>query len=185
MTVPVKRFQAKLADDRDPWTRQPRESDSAWRAFQTWRDLGPGNRAFAKVVEQTQLKYGTLTTFSYRNRWRERTVAWDAHVDRVKRDADLKAIRDMRERHIKMAQALQGLGMNEIGKHARKSQESKDKPTIEVRTAADLAERGLRLERLNRGEPETTHEETQRVNMTWSEIVNAARKQGQDDEEDL
>jgi hypothetical protein len=180
-----KRAFAKFADDREPWARQPGENDNAWRAFQAWRDLGPGSRTHAKVAELTGIKRITVANNSYRYRWRERSAAWDAHVDRVKREADLKAIRDMRERHIKMAQTFQALGMTEIGKYAKKSQAEKEKPTIEVRTAADLAERGLRLERLNRGEPETTHEETQRVNMTWSEIVDAARRQNKRDEGDV
>lgn len=171
-----KQWKRAMADDRDPWERQPQEPDRAWSAFVAFREMKPKDRRVTVIIAE----YGeTAHTWSSKWHWRQRVQAWDAHLDREAREAEIIALREMREKHIKIAQSMQALGVGEIAKAVRLSHapDAKDKMTIDVMDAVNIAEKGVRLERLNRGEPETTHEETNRANMTWADLVDAARQQ--------
>jgi hypothetical protein len=80
-------------ETRQPWERLSDESDRAWAAFQTYRDLGPGNRSYNRAY---QLRYGkppnrVAPEFFHRwgreHHWVERATAWDKHLDAINRQA--------------------------------------------------------------------------------------------------
>lgn len=85
-----------FANDREPFERQPGESDIEWRAFQVYRDLEPSQRSLsnvrlAQVIEAGGFGDGwclgasTLSTYVHTWRWRERVELFDRHQDNILR----------------------------------------------------------------------------------------------------
>ncbi len=148
-----KRDIAKLAPPDNAWERQPDEPDGAWEAFVIYRDMGPGHRAIRKTAAQLSKNETTMYEWSQRWDWVARCRAFDGYVDRQRVEAEISAVRDMRRRHIEMSMAVQGAAALALNKIIAAEKEKKDlglKPS-EVRDFIDL---GLKIERINRGEPE-------------------------------
>jgi hypothetical protein len=144
------------------YNKQRDETAKAWHAFTIYRDLGV-SRTQIKVAAELGKKpdYSTvLSRWSTMWSWVERAAAWDAEVDRRKREGDLKAIEKMRERHIQQGMAFQGLAAKSLQKYLKLEDEKGNEaiPTLSPDQVAKLADLGIRLERLNRGEPEKVEE---------------------------
>ena len=107
--------------------------------------------------------------------WVERSHAFDAWRDKEAQKADIAEIQAMRKRHINMAMSLQGTAATALQKILRAEQQPQrdaagnvimgadGKPvlgplTLKPSEVRDLAELGMKIERLNRGEPETISE---------------------------
>lgn len=147
---------------RQPWERQPAEGDGAWAAFAVYRDLPPIERSLARAGEKIGKGKRQLEDWCSRHGWVARARAWDVEVDRQARLAAVAEIRKMRERHVRGSMTLQALGFTEAGKLLTKSQArtkaaqmagTVDEPMLEVDEVARVAELGMKVERLNRGEP--------------------------------
>src|SRR4051794_8097164 len=75
-----------LATDREPWVRQPGESEAAYRAFTLYLNL-QGRRSTERLGRESYPGRGTrkrgrtgrLTYWCRRWRWWERVDAWDRH----------------------------------------------------------------------------------------------------------
>jgi hypothetical protein len=94
-----------LVSDRQPWERQPEESDGEWAAFRAWRDLDPHERTYKNafnllhsngnkpdLAESTII--GKFSKVATRNRWRERVNAYDQHVDaKIRENLEARRIR--------------------------------------------------------------------------------------------
>lgn len=135
------------------WDRQLEEPDKSWAAFCVYRNMDPSNRSLASVERQLKKNPRTLAEWCGRWSWVLRVRAYDAWRDRQVQEAEIAEVRAMRRRHIEFAMALQGtagLALNKIAVAEREGKQLTLKPS-EVR---DLAELGLKVERLNRGEPE-------------------------------
>jgi hypothetical protein len=72
-----------MADVRDPWERQPKESARAYEAFVAYRDMGPG-RAVRAVARELGKSVTLIGRWSSAHHWVERAEAWDAEQDRVR-----------------------------------------------------------------------------------------------------
>ena len=94
----------------DPWERQPKESAKAYAAFCIYRDMGV-QRALRKVTQALNKNLTTIAEWSSKYDWVNRCAAWDAEVDRVARQKQLKDIATMREKQRKNAQTMQEKGM--------------------------------------------------------------------------
>jgi hypothetical protein len=122
-------------DPRQPWDRRENESARAYAAFRAFRDLGPVRR-LADVVD---FPHRQVQTWSRRNGWVDRALAWDDETHRLDDQRRLDAIRRMHNVHQRAARlaitraiaALQRLDPAEIPAYA----------------AARLLELGARLER--------------------------------------
>lgn len=173
----------ELQRGRPLYDQQPDETEKAFQAFQTFRDLG-----VERTVSATARKLGKsrsiVKTWAGRWQWKKRVRAWDAKVDEQLRDEQLEAIREMRTRHIKIAKTMQGLGMNELGKHIKASRDNPDSSRVTATAAAALAEQGLRIERLNLGEPESVNAEVGREGMSWTDMVALSRDSADEEEDD-
>lgn len=147
-----------------PWDRQPGETDHAWPTFVAYRDQPPGERSLAKLAQRFDKSRQFLGQWSSKWEWVARCHAYDAWRDRQARAAEAAAVKAMRERHIQMAMSFQGaaaLALNKIIA-AEKTLGPDGKPgplTLKPSEVKDLAELGVKLERLNRGEPEAIVEE--------------------------
>jgi hypothetical protein len=138
---------------KNPWDRQPRETSKAFAAFGDYLALDPSKRRLAEAARVHGKSEGTLARWCRRWRWVERALAWDDHVAREAREAELQAVRDMREREINFGQAMQALGGAKISELAEAIE--KGQPvTLTVNEARMLIDIGMKLERRGRGEPE-------------------------------
>lgn len=159
-----------------PWERQIEETDSAWAGFVVYRDLGPAERSAAKAAKNSGKNHRLFEEWCQKWDWVARCHAFDAFMDRKKREADIAAIEEMRKRHIDFSMALQGtsaLALNKImalekaplRDHKGKIVvDEKGKPvlgplTLKPSEVRDLAELGVKLERLNRGEPDSIQQQ--------------------------
>jgi len=96
-----------------PWSRQSRvdpvsgkttiESGQAWSAFCTYRDLGE-DRSLARVAEQCGKSVSLMERWSVRWNWRERSKAFDDHLD-------AEMLKGMMSERIRMGQRQARLGM--------------------------------------------------------------------------
>lgn len=126
-----------------PWERQDEETGPAFEAFLTYRDLGPG-RTFAAVVEKLQKSDTLIHKWKKEWNWRERADAWDAELDRQRREELGKGITEMRKTHVAVARAM-----------LTKAQEALEKIPLKELTAQDITRMvdiAAKLERISRGE---------------------------------
>lgn len=99
-----------IADDRDPWDRQPHESVKQYARFAFYKDLGRLRTLTQvhKLLTDTgdTLKYGTIRQTAYEFRWTSRAEAWDLAQDQKDREQLIAERRDMVRRHRSVAGAL-------------------------------------------------------------------------------
>lgn len=133
-----------IPEPEHPWERNPRESQPAWEAFCTYRDMGQ-ERSVRRAARSLHKSLTVVGGWSSRWRWPDRCAAWDSEQDRVRRDASLKAITEMARRHaslavglqVKLAERLKGINAMELTPR-------------DLATWLDLA---VKVERLSLGEP--------------------------------
>jgi hypothetical protein len=80
------------------WLRRPDESDSAFRAFACYRDLG-ARRSLRAVAQELGKSGSLISRWSAEHEWRSRVRAWDAEQDRVKREAQRAEADELGRRH--------------------------------------------------------------------------------------
>lgn len=128
------------------WDRQQDESSTAFMWFARYRDMGP-ERSLAKLG-QTYGKTGAYTsqleTWSVANNWVKRAAAWDSHVDCIVQERNIEQIVAMRERHVKVAVALQ----NKVLQRLQTMNPDELTPSNLIR----WFEIAVKIERLSRGE---------------------------------
>jgi hypothetical protein len=145
-----------FADGLEPYERQWKESDPAWEAFQIYRDLG-ARRTLAKVAKKLGKSATLIEDWSATWSWRLRIEAWSRMIDREQRETEIAEVKAMRERQLKLATSIQGLGTIELQKRIDTASRGKT-VTLNMDQVLRLITEGIKLERLNRGEPESIHE---------------------------
>lgn len=70
-----------LDPDRDPWDRQPGESDRWFGWFVQYRELGRG-RNLTKVAKNLTISRGHLKNIAGPHKWTDRAAAWDVEQQR-------------------------------------------------------------------------------------------------------
>lgn len=129
-----------------PWERQEGETPKAFYAFTLYRDMGH-ERSHSKVVQaysKGKRLDALIQRWSKKHDWVKRTTAYDDYLDAVRRKEQEQAIKDMRDRHTKIAMGLQGKGATKLLK--------KDYIIKSDRDAIHAIKEGAMLERLSRGE---------------------------------
>jgi len=105
---PTMRNRLPLAQLREPyWKRQPSETVIAYATDRHFRDLDPSERSVARVSRDTGRNCTMLEDRALRWRWRERTAAYDEHLDELALKSQEDAVRAMNARHAELG--LQGL----------------------------------------------------------------------------
>lgn len=143
--------------DVEPWERQPHETDEAWLAFRTFRDLDPP-RTLGKLrehyTEQMTARHPSLfRNWSMKWRWRSRVAAYDVHLDRIRQRAHERTIEDMSEKHARMAQAGLTLVARRLMGNAEAGVTAIDMNEVEWRDLISGLSALVKLERVARGEP--------------------------------
>jgi hypothetical protein len=161
-----------------PWEQQPGESSRAFGAFCLYRDLGPRRSLRAAAAAFYGRTAAALERqvdkWSRAFSWVERASAWDRHLDAEACQAQAEARREMVERHVREARALQGKALERL----RALCPEELGPADLLRYIVEAA----KLERLALGEPDTVqrHELTGRgggaLHFSLEEAVAAARE---------
>jgi len=104
-----------LPEDRLPWERQASESGGAWAAFTRYRDMLPGERSLITAYRQetgrnqASQPSGQWTGWYQSNQWKHRAEAYDAHKDRIAREASerehITALTNFRDRQRRLSAA--------------------------------------------------------------------------------
>jgi len=152
----------------EPWQRLPRESAKAFAAFRAYRDTPAKDRS---VVKCCTAYYGNASlakvrqwkTWSAGFQWVERAPAWDGEQDRVAREAQLKAVSDMRERHAKQAMMLQQKAIKRLGEM--------EPDELSPQLLLQYLIEAVKIERLSRGEPDSITQTTGTTRSTQT-VVN-------------
>lgn len=146
-----------------PWERQPGEPPRAFAAFARYRDLGPG-RSLARVAEDVSKvgqvwgkRKSVLNRWSAVHGWVKRAAAWDAFLDRQRQEATVDAVREMAERHAKVAATM--------GAKVVERLRAIDPQTLSASDLARWFEIAVRIERLSRGLVTERTEATARVTL--------------------
>lgn len=101
-----------LATDREPWDRQPGESNRQYSRFRVFLELGR-TRTLKQAVEMLHgigdntVQYRTLMQYAYEYRWTERAESNDRAQDQLEAQRLLTLRREMYARHRRIAGALQ------------------------------------------------------------------------------
>jgi hypothetical protein len=96
-----------------PWERMPNETGPSWAAFVVYRDAGP-TRTLEKAAQTVGKHRSTLNDFAKRWDWQPRVLAWDAEVDRQRREAFLQLQRQTIKKHVEAAVKLRKLAMKAV-----------------------------------------------------------------------
>jgi len=163
----------EIADDREPYERQPWERDDAWGAFLVYRDMGT-DRSVRKTAEQIAKgreitdpkQIGRLREMIYdhsaRNAWRSRIDSWELDIDRERRKKLIAKLIAMKERHQKLGIGLQNLGghgLKNLLEKAQAGQSVKLSP-CDIKNLIDL---GIKIERESNNEPGSIVEERKKL----------------------
>lgn len=164
---------AKDQQDRELWEQQPGESGTLFAHFVFYRDMRYPKvtrqvkdedgkikktttetvmdgtvpyekRSLRKTAEALGMNKRTIANQSAKWDWVRRCEAYDAHVDRMNREANEAAIRKMKQEHALLAQKM-------IRKATRRLLTMPD-DEISAAELARIVDVGVKVERLSRGE---------------------------------
>ena len=148
--------------DRKPWDRQDGETTKSWEAFVLYRDQGL-ERTLARVAKQLKKSTALLGRWSSQYGWKTRVREWDRECDRRARQAHLREIEKMKRRHLRDAKLLQDIAYEGF---KRRLVDAKDGDNLSADQQLRLHESGVKLERLNMGEPGEINEQRVQANVT-------------------
>lgn len=136
---------AKQKTTQEPclWERQPKESEQAWEAFLTYRDMEPPRKVQA-VADKLSKSRQQITKFKSAWFWEDRVRAYD---NEIQKEALAKAVserRKMNERHINFAMRFQ--------KAALEALESLDPTDLSFKDIREAVKLATEIERRARGE---------------------------------
>lgn len=95
------------------WERQPKESEQAWEAFLSYRDMEPPRTVHA-VCEKLSKSRQLITRWKSAWFWEDRVRAYD---NELQKEALAKAIKErqkMNERHVTIGMRLQKLALEAL-----------------------------------------------------------------------
>ena len=155
-----------------PWERQKGESDKAYEAFVTYRDMGT-NRSIRAVAQKLAKSRTQIGKWSSGWEWTERVRAYDNELEKEARAKAVKDRKDMTDRHIKIAMQLQ-----------KKALEALTSLEVEAMTPKDIKEfikMATDLERLNRTLEEDSKGKGEATTSLADEIMAAyLKREGKD-----
>lgn len=96
-----------------PWEQLADETGSEWTAFIAYRDQGP-TRSLMEASRIASVSKNSCTKWSRAYSWEARVRAWDAEVDRVRRQRFLAEQRRIIRVHADVAQELRKKAMNAV-----------------------------------------------------------------------
>lgn len=146
---------AKTRDTPELWERREGEPLKHYQRFCIYRDMPygtqdqePQKRSIRSVARMLGLKAKTqLEAMSVKWNWVERAAAYDVYMTELRRFDNEQAIRKMRDQHAR-------LGVQLLNKATRGLMVLPDKE-LSAQDIARLADVGVKIERLSRGDAES------------------------------
>lgn len=168
-------------DDLPPlWDRQPGESEQAYYAFQLYRDQETP-RGYSRVVSELGKSKTLIHRWGSRWFWRDRTRAWDRHLEDELRREQIRETRAMGRRQARDMQAIGVLLMQPVELALRRLNDATRRAELEKLPLGDLIAlsilagrvlpRVLRAERDARGAP--VQDLTQFLDDETGEVLDA------------
>lgn len=148
-----------------PWERQKGESEKAYEAFATYRDMGE-KRTLTAVAEKLQKSGSLIRRWKDQWDWVERVRAYDNGLEKEARAKAVKDRKDMIDRHVKIAMQLQ-----------KKALEALSSLEVEQMSPKDIKEylkMATELERLNRTLEEESNRGSGEASTSLADAVIAA-----------
>jgi hypothetical protein len=141
------------------WEPQPNETAQNFAAFNAFRSLPPRERTLSKASlayygKNTPTCYRRIKGWSAKFEWVTRALAWDEEQERQVRQAEVRAVKEMRARHAKQAMLLQQKAVLRL--QAMKPDE------LSPRTLLEYLSEAIKIERQARGEPDAVVQENVR-----------------------
>lgn len=145
-----------------PWERQAEETLSAFEAFVIFRDMPTRSAAGVAVILGRNER--SVKKQAVEHNWDGRALAWDNELDRRIQSAEVQALQEMRRRQIQVAVGMQTAAALELQALVRQVEQREANakaagvtraPLLGVRELVRLIEAGAKLERVNRGEPDS------------------------------
>ena len=131
----------KASSAEKPWERQNGESEKAFEAFTTYRDMGE-KRTLIAVAERLQKSYTLVRRWKDRWEWERRCLEYDNELQRAAKKAATDELRAMNKRQIKIALQLQELALQAMA--------STDPKDIDPKNIVAFIKAATELERNNR-----------------------------------
>jgi hypothetical protein len=151
---------AKDQQERELWEQQPNETANAFGYFTVYRDMrypkaADGTavtdgsvpfvkRSLRKVAAILGVNFRNLARINEKYNWQKRVEAYDAHVDRVIREANEAAIVKMKSEHALLAQ--------QMIRKATKRLLTIPEDQISAAELVRMVDVAVKVERLSRGE---------------------------------
>jgi hypothetical protein len=139
------------------WEKQTFEGARAFSAFKTYRDMPAHTRSVKNALIEMygraqESRIRTWYGWSSKYRWVWRATEWDKEKDRLEQIEHVKAIKEMRSRHVRVGQALFSLGVEgvKILQEQIKTKSTELTPELMLK----LISAGVQLERDGLGAPE-------------------------------
>jgi hypothetical protein len=104
---PLQKFDGLADISRRPWDRTPDESDEAFAAFIEYRKQDQHDRSLRDLSETIGKHLSLCGRWSKAHSWRTRVTMWDVEQDRIFQHAQAKGLKEMGERHARMATLFQ------------------------------------------------------------------------------
>ncbi|MBQ9739869.1 MAG: hypothetical protein IJV91_02910 [Kiritimatiellae bacterium] len=123
------------------WEQQPGESAKAFEAFAAYRDMG-AERSLRKLTQQLHKNLTTIRDWSVKWNWQERVRAYDRELDRQAREQAVRSVRQMTDRHIRIAMQLQAKAVRAL--------ENLDEAQLTPKMMLAFLTKATELERMNR-----------------------------------
>jgi hypothetical protein len=93
------------AKDQHPWTIRPGESSRSYQAFRTYMLMGT-SRSIAKAAKTEGKSETQLEDWSARDKWVERSKAYDAYILTAEVDGFAEQVASVRSKHMEITDRL-------------------------------------------------------------------------------
>lgn len=88
-----------------PWLRRDGESPEAYDAFRRYLHMGP-NRALRALAEDVGKSQAIVNRWSARDKWQDRVLAYDRHMELAQTDGHADELARLRTRHMEISDKL-------------------------------------------------------------------------------
>lgn len=151
------------------WNRIQGETSKQFEAFSIYRDMGP-ERSISEVAKLWSESGATsrLREWATKNKWNQRTIAYDDHIDDIRRAKNEETIIEMSARHADYSVQIQDKAMDAL--NLIKPEDLKPHELIKWINVA------VNIERLSRGAPTENIRQEQEVKEVKDEITTEALK---------
>ncbi len=136
-----------------PWERQEAETEEAWAAFRTYRDMPPDARMMTRAATRST---ATLSKWFNEHGWAARCREYDAKFDSIRVEEREAMYRRQAQQiaidHMLMLSDARELVQREVAKWTAASRDSAMHGLVKVADLTKLFEMVVKLDRLVRGE---------------------------------